>query len=77
MGLVHTSRNHSEVQLMISRILRYAKTQKELNQPATIFVTKNTTESYHIDYLKDVLERNGFIVSLSEGYNHINVDISW
>lgn len=77
MGLIYTNRNYGQVQLMISQILQYAKNQKELNQPATILVTKNTTESYHIDYLIEKLEQNGFIVELSEGRNHINVHISW
>lgn len=77
MGLIYTNRNYGQVQLMISQILQYAKNQKELNQPATILVTKNTTESYHIDCLIEKLEQNGFIVELSEGRNHINVHISW
>lgn len=30
MGLIHKSRNHSQVQLMISRILQYAKKTKRV-----------------------------------------------
>lgn len=78
-SLFYTSRSHSKTVELIQKILNEANRKRNGTRKGTEFLTivKNAMTEYHMGYIIEKLEENGFEVTLSQGNSAFNLTIKW
>ncbi|WP_137743301.1 hypothetical protein [Robertmurraya siralis] len=78
-SLFYTSKSHSKTVELIQKILNEANRKRNGTRKGTDFLTieKNAMTEYHMGYIIEKLEENGFEVRLSQGNSAFNLTIKW
>ncbi|MEM5592795.1 hypothetical protein AAHH67_15500 [Niallia circulans] len=77
--LVYKSRSHSKTIELIHDVLDDAKRLKGDNQKGMeqLSITKTPMSEYHLGYIIEKLESEGFRVEFTQGINQFHFHISW